>query len=131
TQAEQVRHLRRLALVAREKFNDYGLWVLHLGVGFLDWTPAASAEKSFSSPLVIVPVVLERRRGDSYALKINTDEEPSLNPALAIKMSELGIEWPRVDQVDHRDIPELLARVRDAVAGMRGWKVTDRVVLDT
>ncbi|GGL77344.1 hypothetical protein GCM10010095_73100 [Streptomyces anthocyanicus] len=131
TQVEQVRHLRRLALVAREKFNDYGLWVLHLGVGFLDWTPATSAEKSFSSPLVIVPVVLERRRGDSYVLKINTDEEPSLNPALAIKMGELGIEWPRVDQVDHRDIPELLARVRHAVAGVRGWKVTNRVVLDT
>ncbi|MFZ4267545.1 DUF4011 domain-containing protein [Streptomyces arboris] len=131
TQAEQARHLRRLALVAREKFNDYGLWVLHLGVGFLDWTPATSAEKSFSSPLVIVPVVLERRRGDSYVLKVNVDEEPSLNPALAIKMGELGIEWPRVDQVDHRDIPQLLARVRHAVAGVRGWKVTNRVVLDT
>ncbi|GAA2467736.1 hypothetical protein GCM10023100_18720 [Actinocorallia cavernae] len=131
TQAEQLRHLRRLALVAREKFNDYGLWVLHLGVGFLDWTPAASAEKSFSSPLVIVPVVLERRRGESYVLKVNADEETSLNPALAIKMGELGIEWPRVDQVDHRYIPELLARIRHAVAGVRGWRVTNRVVLDT
>ncbi len=131
TQAEQARHLRRLALVAREKFNDYGLWVLHLGVGFLDWTPASSAEKSFSSPLVIVPVVLERRRGDSYVLKVNTNEEPSLNPALAIKMGELGITWPSVDQVDHRDVPALIARIRNAVSGMRGWKVTDRVVLDT
>ncbi|WSA77349.1 DUF4011 domain-containing protein [Streptomyces sp. NBC_01799] len=131
TQAEQVRHLRRLALVAREKFNDYGLWVLHLGVGFLDWTPATSAEKSFSSPLVMVPVVLERRRGDSYVLKINVNEEPSLNPALAIKMGELGVEWPRVDQVDHRDIPALIAQVRHAVSGIRGWKVTNRVVLDT
>ncbi|MFC9591086.1 DUF4011 domain-containing protein [Streptomyces sp. NPDC056944] len=131
TQAEQARHLRRLALVAREKFNDYGLWVLHLGVGFLDWTPASSAEKSFSSPLVIVPVVLERRRGDAYVLKINANEEPSLNPALAIKMGELGVEWPSVDQVDHRDVPALIARVRNAVSGMRGWKVTNRVVLDT
>ncbi|QDO05114.1 DUF4011 domain-containing protein [Streptomyces sp. S1D4-23] len=131
TQAEQDRHLRRLALVAREKYNDYGLWVLHLGVGFLDWTPAPSAEKSFSSPLVMVPVVLERRRGDSYVLKANTDEEPALNPALAIKMGELGVDWPRVEQVEQRDIPALIAQVRRAVAGMRGWKVTNRVVLDT
>ncbi|MGW1878472.1 DUF4011 domain-containing protein [Streptomyces sp. NPDC001975] len=131
TQAEQDRHLRRLALVAREKYNDYGLWVLHLGVGFLDWTPAQSAEKSFSSPLVMVPVVLERRRGDSYVLKVNADEEPSLNPALAIKMGELGVDWPRVDQVEPRDIPALIAQVRRAVAGMRGCKVTNRVVLDT
>ncbi|MFE2473634.1 DUF4011 domain-containing protein [Streptomyces mirabilis] len=131
TQAEQDRHLRRLALVAREKYNDYGLWVLHLGVGFLDWTPAPSAEKSFSSPLVMVPVVLERRRGDSYVLKANTDEEPALNPALAIKMGELGVDWPRVEQVEQRDIPALIAQVRRAVAGTRGWKVTNRVVLDT
>ncbi|WP_446038701.1 DUF4011 domain-containing protein [Streptomyces sp. SID1121] len=131
TQAEQARHLRRLALVAREKFNDYGLWVLHLGVGFLDWTPATSAEKSFSSPLVIVPVSLERRRGDSYILKVNTDEEPSLNPALTIKMGELGVDWPRVEQVELRDIPALIAQIQRAVVGMRGWKVTSRVVLDT
>ncbi|MFD8105335.1 DUF4011 domain-containing protein [Streptomyces microflavus] len=131
TQAEQIRHLRRLALVAREKFNDYGLWVLHLGVGFLDWTPDTSAEKSFSSPLVMVPVVLERRRGDSYVLKVNADEEPSLNPALAIKMGELGIDWPRVDQFESRDIAALISQVRRAVAGMRGWKVTNRMVLDT
>ncbi|MGW5434479.1 DUF4011 domain-containing protein [Streptomyces sp. NPDC004059] len=131
TQAEQDRHLRRLALVAREKYNDYGLWVLHLGVGFLDWTPTASAEKSFSSPLVMVPVVLERRRGDSYVLKANTDEEPALNPALAIKMGELGVDWPRAEQVEQRDVPALIAQVRRAVAGTRGWKVTNRVVLDT
>ncbi|MDT0395381.1 DUF4011 domain-containing protein [Streptomyces edwardsiae] len=130
TQAEQDRHLRRLALVAREKYNDYGLWVLHLGVGFLDWTPAPSAEKSFSSPLVMVPVVLERLRGDSYVLKANADEEPTLNPALAIKMGELGVDWPRVEQVEQRDIPALIAQVRRAVGGMRGWKVTNRIVLD-
>ncbi|MDJ0380222.1 DUF4011 domain-containing protein [Streptomyces sp. G-G2] len=124
TQADQDRHLRRLATVAREKYNDYGLWVLHLGVGFLDWKPAPSAEKGFSSPLVMVPVILERRRGDSYVLKSNVDEEPVLNPAL-------GIEWPRPDQLEQSDIPELIAGVRRAVKGIQGWQVTSRIVLDT
>ncbi|MGW6984062.1 DUF4011 domain-containing protein [Streptomyces sp. NPDC054932] len=131
TQADQDRHLRRLATVAREKYNDYGLWVLHLGVGFLDWKPAPSAEKGFSSPLVMVPVILERRRGDSYVLKANADEEPVLNPALGIKLGELGVEWPRPDQVEQSDIPELIAGIRRAVKGIPGWQVTSRMVLDT
>ncbi|MFD7909723.1 DUF4011 domain-containing protein [Streptomyces sp. NPDC059752] len=131
TQADQDRHLRRLATVAREKYNDYGLWVLHLGVGFLDWKPAPSAEKGFSSPLVMVPVILERRRGDSYVLKTNVDEEPVLNPALGIKLGELGIDWPRPDQLEQSDIPELIAGVRRAVKGIQGWQVTSRIVLDT
>ncbi|MFI2301205.1 DUF4011 domain-containing protein [Actinacidiphila glaucinigra] len=131
TQADQDRHLRRLASVAREKYNDYGLWVLHLGVGFLDWKPAPSAEKSFSSPLVVVPVVLERRRGDSYTLKFNTDEEPVLNPALGIKMGELGIDWPRTEQVEPGDIPSLITRVRRAVTEASDWRVSNRIVLDT
>ncbi|APU42656.1 hypothetical protein BSL84_25620 [Streptomyces sp. TN58] len=131
TQADQDRHLRRLATVAREKYNDYGLWVLHLGVGFLDWKPAPSAEKAFSSPLVMVPVTLERRRGDSYVLKSNADEDPVLNPALGIKLGELGVDWPRPDQLEQGDIPELIAAVRRAVKGIQGWQVTNRIVLDT
>ncbi|MDX6758075.1 MULTISPECIES: DUF4011 domain-containing protein [Streptomyces] len=131
TQADQDRHLRRLATVAREKYNDYGLWVLHLGVGFLDWKPAPSADKGFSSPLVMVPVILERRRGDSYILKSNVDEEPLLNPALGIKLGELGVDWPRPDQLELGDVPELIAAVRRAVKDIRGWQVTNRIVLDT
>ncbi|MYW05321.1 DUF4011 domain-containing protein [Streptomyces sp. SID3343] len=134
SQVELERHLRRLASVTREKFNDYGLWVLHLGVGFVDWTPAASAEKAFSSPLVMVPVVLERRRGGNgvYVLKAQAGEEPTLNPALKIKMDELGVDWPRDEQVELAHVPDLINRIRRAVGtGRRGWKVTDRVVLDT
>lgn len=130
SQTEQDRHLKRLATVTREKYNDYGLWVLNLGVGFLDWKPAPSAEKGLSSPLVMVPVLLERR-GASYVLKLNADEEPVLNPALGIKMSELSVDWPRPDQVELGGIPELIDSVRRAVARHREWKVTTRIVLDT
>ncbi|AUY52918.1 DUF4011 domain-containing protein [Streptomyces sp. CB01881] len=131
TQTQQDNHLRRLATVAREKYNDYGLWVLHLGVGFLDWRPGPTAVKAMSSPLVMVPVVLERHRADTYLLRLNPDEEPVLNPALGIKMAELEVDWPRPEQIELGDVPELLTRVRDAVGDIHGWRFTGRVVLDT
>ncbi|MBJ6636895.1 DUF4011 domain-containing protein [Streptomyces sp. DHE7-1] len=62
TQAEQERHLKRLATVAQEKYNDYGLWVLYLGVGFLQWRPTADADP-VASPLLLVPVRLRRWKG--------------------------------------------------------------------
>ncbi|MFF2747112.1 DUF4011 domain-containing protein [Kitasatospora sp. NPDC058048] len=129
TQAEQDRHLRRLVTVAKEKFNDYGLWVLHLGVGFLKWRPAPSAE-SVVSPLVLVPVTLRRWKGDSYLLEINGDEEVAFNPALAIKMEELGVDWPSPEQVDLPDVPVLLDQIRRKASKREGWSVDDRVVLD-
>ncbi|MFI5527283.1 DUF4011 domain-containing protein [Kitasatospora sp. NPDC051853] len=129
TQAEQDRHLRRLATVAKEKFNDYGLWVLHLGIGFLEWHPAPSAE-SVRSPLILAPVTLRRWKGDSYLLELNTDEEVVFNPALAIKMEELGLDWPSPEQVDLSDVPALLDQARLKASQRKGWAVHDRVVLD-
>ncbi|MEU2629775.1 DUF4011 domain-containing protein [Kitasatospora sp. NPDC007106] len=129
TQAEQDRHLKRLATVAQEKYNDYGLWVLHLGVGFLQWRPAADADP-VTSPLLLVPVRLRRWKGDSYLLELNGDEELSFNPALAVKMEEMGIEWPAPDQIEPADAPALLEQVRRAVSARSGWQVSERIVLD-
>ncbi|WP_282205062.1 DUF4011 domain-containing protein [Kitasatospora fiedleri] len=129
TQGEQDRHLKRLAAVAQEKYNDFGLWVLHLGVGFLQWRPAADADP-VSSPLLLVPVRLRKWRGDSFLLELNGDEEPSFNPALAVKMEEMGLEWPAPEQIDLTDAVALLEQVRRTVSGRTGWQVSERVVLD-
>ncbi|MFI1438712.1 DUF4011 domain-containing protein [Streptomyces fructofermentans] len=129
TQAEQDRHLKRLATVAQEKYNDYGLWVLYLGVGFLQWRPAADADP-VASPLLLVPVRLRRWKGDSYLLELNGDEELSFNPALAVKMEEMGVEWPAPDQIELTDASALLEQVRDAVSVRAGWQVSERMVLD-
>ncbi|MBJ6636852.1 DUF4011 domain-containing protein [Streptomyces sp. DHE7-1] len=129
TQAEQERHLKRLATVAQEKYNDYGLWVLYLGVGFLQWRPTADADP-VASPLLLVPVRLRRWKGYSYLLELNEDEEVSFNPALAVKMEELGVEWPAPEQIELTDASALLEQVRKAVSARAGWQVSERMVLD-
>jgi transcription elongation GreA/GreB family factor/very-short-patch-repair endonuclease len=129
TQAEQDRHLKRLATVAQEKYNDYGLWVLHLGVGFLQWRPAADADP-VASPLLLMPVRLRRWKGESFLLELNGDEELSFNPALAVKMEEMGVEWPAPEQIEPTDAPDLLEQVRRAVSARTDWQVGERIVLD-
>ncbi|WP_239090038.1 DUF3320 domain-containing protein [Sphaerimonospora thailandensis] len=119
--------LRKLLRDSKQVFSDTGLWVLRLGVGFLDWSEDGGA-KVCSAPLLLVPVALEHKTNGFHLLEVG-DEEVTPNPAIAVKMERLGVEWPSADQME--DLPSTLAVVRRAVAGQRGWAVSERVVLAT
>ena len=56
-------------------------------------------------------------------------EEPVVNPALALKLSQYGIELPRVDDLEDVTLAGVLDAVRAAVAGQDGWQVSDSLVL--
>ncbi|GAA3118914.1 DUF4011 domain-containing protein [Planomonospora alba] len=119
--------LRKLFRDSNQIFADTGLWVLQLGVGFLDWSEERGST-TFSAPLLLVPVVLERRI-DGFRLLAAEEEDATPNPALAVKMEQLGIEWPTPEQME--DLSSALASVRRAVSGQNSWKVSDRAVLAT
>ena len=58
-----------------------------------------------------------------------TEDDPVINPALALKLSRHSIELPRVDNLDEISLGELLGAVRTAVAGQAGWEVSESLVL--
>ncbi|MEV0402979.1 DUF3320 domain-containing protein [Actinoallomurus sp. NPDC050550] len=120
--------LHRLRSIATQAFNDTGLWVLQLGAGFLDWREPGS-EVVNSAPLLLYPVALERDEHGDYRLRAAEDEDPIPNPALAVKMAQLGFAWPDPDEM--KDLPGTLNAVRAVIRGRDGWEVSDRVVLAT
>ncbi|SIS10713.1 Part of AAA domain-containing protein [Microbispora rosea] len=117
--------LLRLFRDSNRVFSDTGLWVLQLGVGFLDWSEDGGTTLS-SAPLLLVPVVLERKN-DRFRLLAAEGEEAIPNPALAVKAEQFGIELSYGEQTEN--LPATLAAVQRAVAGMRSWSVKERVVL--
>ncbi|WP_149263576.1 DUF3320 domain-containing protein [Actinomadura sp. K4S16] len=120
--------LRRLYRDSNQVFNDTGLWPLHLGVAFLKWKEPG-AEGFSSAPLLLLPVRLDRLGPGAYRLVAEASEESAPNPALAVKMADLGLDWPDPD--DMKDLPSTLNAVRAATAGRPGWEVTEDVVLAT
>jgi hypothetical protein len=120
--------LRKLYRDSHQVFNDTGLWTLQLGVGFLKWREPG-AEGFNAAPLLLVPARLERPGPGVYRLVAEDGEDSSANPALAVKMDQLGLDWPAAD--DMKDLPSTLALVRKAVAPRAGWEVTEDVVLAT
>ena len=121
--------LRRLRSTSAQMYNDYGLWVLWLGVGMLDWREAGAQETS-SAPLLLVPVELRRDGRTGHARLYRAEgQEPVHNPALEVKLDRLGIDWSPVTSTDVADLGAVLAAARHIAAGQDGWSVDERVVL--
>nr|WP_246620008.1 DUF3320 domain-containing protein [Streptomyces corallincola] len=128
TQAGLDAALYQLRQKSAQMFNDYGLWVLWLGIGMLDWREAGAQESS-AAPLLLVPVEIRRDGNRRYRLHPAEDQDRIHNPALAVKLERLGVEWTAVTGTDVTDLPAVLAAARKAVAGQGGWAVAERAVL--
>ncbi|MFC0039637.1 DUF3320 domain-containing protein [Actinomadura rayongensis] len=120
--------LRKLYRDSNQVFNDTGLWTLQLGVAFLKWREAG-AENFNLAPLLLVPVRLDRLGPDLFRLITEQSEDVFPNPALAVKMEQLGIDWPDPDSM--KDLSGALSAVRTSVAGHPDWEVNEDVVLAT
>ncbi|MFJ5711414.1 DUF3320 domain-containing protein [Streptomyces sp. NPDC093105] len=129
TQAGLNSALYQLRSRAGQMFNDYGLWVLWLGIGMVNWCEEGAHESS-AAPLVLVPVELQREEGGrKYRLRLAAGQERMHNPALAVKMDRLGVDWGPVGDTDATDLPTVLSTVRKVTTGLEGWSVDERVVL--
>ncbi|MGA5554607.1 DUF3320 domain-containing protein [Streptomyces lavendulocolor] len=129
TQASLNRALYQLRRESGQKFNDYGLWVLWLGVGMLNWCEEGAYESS-AAPLILIPVELRREENSRrYRLRPAEGQERTHNPALAVKMEHLGVDWSSVGDTDVTELPAVLSAARKVAAGLDGWSVDERVVL--
>lgn len=125
------RALRILDRRTSEEFMDKGLWVLYLGFGMLHWTDPEH-EESAESPLLLIPVTLERESPrDPYTLR-SVDEDTVVNPALAVKLeTDFGIGLPRLEEIDLAEPDSALGRFRSIFAQKPDWTVHPRLILGT
>ncbi|MFI2372128.1 DUF3320 domain-containing protein [Streptomyces sp. NPDC018833] len=129
TQAMLNSSLYQLRQKSGQMFNDYGLWVLWLGVGMVDWREEGAHESS-SAPLLLVPVELRRPNSHHrYQLHLAEGQDRAHNPALAVKMERLGVDWTPVNGTEVTDLPAVIAAAREVASGLKGWSVDERVVL--
>ena len=119
--------LRSLYRRSNQDYLDRGVWVLYLAFGALVWTDEDRSR--YTSPLLLVPVQLEGVSAAKGAELKAAPEEPALNPALALKLSQYGIDLPRVDDLEDVTAAGVLDAVRAAVAGQAGWEVRDSLAL--
>jgi hypothetical protein len=119
--------LRSLSRRSSQEYLDRGVWVLYFAFGTLTWT---DVDKSvFASPLLLVPVRLVTEGSSSLPVLEPTEDDPVVNPVLALKLSRYGITLPGVDALEDVKLSALLSAVSAAVAGQEGWEVTESLLL--
>ncbi len=120
---------------ARSTMQEGGANTLFLAIGFLSWTREDKADKRYRAPLILVPVNLTRRSVRSgFTLTIH-DDEPRFNPTLIEMLRQdfklnLGVadgELPKDDA--GLDVAGIWKSVSHAVRDIKGWEVTEDVVL--
>ncbi len=101
---------RNLMRNANEKFLERGLSVLYVAFGLLKWNDVDGSE--MVSPIYLVPVSLIPE-GPKAVPKLSLGEdEPVLNPALALRLADYGISLPTTEEVEGMNITDILAVVR-------------------
>jgi len=85
---------------SKSVFEEQGYTVLYLALGFLEWTEDSNSDQTRSSPLILIPVELERTKvGKSFKLYW-TEEDIFTNISLQAKLSEQGILLPDFEMPD-------------------------------
>ncbi len=123
------RRLKRYERDARTTFDDAGFWTLFFAFGALEWKPTiapsgTSTNKTWFSPLVLVPITLQRQTpAQPFTLSLREGEDIQLNRTLLVYLTEVEqLSFPDIDPNGEGTFQSLLAPIREAVTE-RGWTV--------
>lgn len=129
--------LTELYRTARATLSEGGSNTLFLAVGFLSWTKNEKDNKRYRAPLILIPVVLNRRSiREGFSLSLH-DDEARFNPTLVQMLrQDFGLELP----IDQRELPKdehgldiegIWRQVSHAIKEIKGWEVSEEVILST
>ena len=115
--AEIERSLVTIGRRAKAEFEDRGTHTLHAIWSLLRWTDPGSQEP-WVAPLLLIPLELRRKSiRDRFELA-PTDEDPTFNPALRVKLeNDFGVKLPEID-LEEMTLAEVVAAVRDELRGV-------------
>lgn len=122
---------------SKSDLEEGGANTLFLAVGFLKWKKSADDPKSYSAPLILLPIQLDRKSALSGVTMRLLEEEPRFNLTLlellhndfALTINGLDGELPTDES--GIDVDGIWNTVRRAVRDMPGFEVTRDVVIGT
>jgi len=129
--------LTNLYRTARATLSEGGANTLYLAVGFLSWSRDDKDDKRYRAPLILIPMVLKRKSmREGFSLTLH-DDEARFNPTLVQMLRqdfelELPVAQGELPKDDHGlDIHGIWRQVSQAIVDIKGWEVSEDVVLST
>lgn len=123
--------LYRFRLKSRSALQEQGTNVLFVAFGLLEWTETVASDVHIQSPLLLIPVRLDRDTAlDPYRLT-PLDEGVILNPSLTRKLERdfnLTLNLPNEEE-NEADLAMCLDAIQRSIAGRHDWIVHAEVHL--
>ena len=122
---------------ARSDLEEGGANTLFLAIGFLKWKKTAEDPKTYSAPLILLPVKLERKSALSGVTLSLLDEEPRFNLTLLELLRHdferviPGLDGELPSDESGIDVTGIWNMVRRAVRDVPGFEVSTELVLGT
>lgn len=120
---------------ARTTLQEGGANTLFLALGFLNWARDDKAGQKYKAPLILIPVSLHRKSARSGFTICLHEDEPRFNPTLVEMLRQdfdlnLGIAESDLPHDDAGlDIARIWKIVSHAIRDIKGWEVSDEVVV--
>ena len=125
--------LKNLKKISSESLTEKGINILYLTFGMLFWTEKGKENEFLSSPLILVPIYLEKDMVNScYTIK-EYEDEVTTNPTLIYKLkNEMDFVLPEFRQAgfEEETLFEYFDRVTNQVK-QKGWFVIDESHIGT
>ncbi len=114
----------------RSSIEEQGVNILFLTLGMLEWFDVEYSSEVIRSPLILIPVTIERSQGDHFKIQYD-DSEVTDNLSLKEKLRrELGITLPVLEDEETLDVNAYFDGVKQAIARQTRWQVdVTRIVL--
>jgi len=124
TPADLQKRLLNTYYTSRSFIEEQGINTLFLVIGMLTWYEADSSQEPRRSPLILVPVEIDRGDASAPFHLTYRDEEIGENLSLATLLrQDFGITLPELPETDEIDVTAYCAKVGAAIGGQKRWSV--------
>lgn len=131
-------YLKNIYAAYKSAAAEMGIGTLYVMIGFLEWKPVDSADKSYFSPLLIYPVVMDRSRSKTEGVLYEYTVSPSgdeLQPNVSLEQllnTEYNINLPprrSGQKAQEESLDAFFEKVSKVVSKKKGWKVHKYIAL--
>jgi len=127
--AELHKRLLNTLYTARSFIEEQGVNTLFLALGMLSWYEADSSEVCRRSPLILIPVKLERASASELFYLQYTGDDVVINDSLkALLETDFGITIPDIGENNEINVSAYIEEVRKSIIGKSRWVLDENVI---
>jgi very-short-patch-repair endonuclease len=121
------KRLLKISNEASTYYQEQGVDILYIALGFLTWYEDKNSDKVRKAPLVLVPVALERSTAkERFKVRYTqADLGPNLSLDAKLKM-EFGLQLPEFSE--ELDIESYFSEIAEIIKNQPRWKVNENEI---